>query len=51
MFQVTVLRLLLGAIALQLSGCGASPPAKDEATLKREAAEIDKKVKDGESGL
>jgi len=43
--------MLLVAVASHLCGCGASPPVKDEATLKQEAKEIDEKVKDGESGL
>jgi predicted small lipoprotein YifL len=53
-----VLRLLnisFGVVLLTLvtsfSGCGPKAPEKDKATLDQEAKELDKTVKDGESGL
>lgn len=45
--------LSLGAILLtlvaSLSGCGPGVPEKDEATLKKETVELDKKILDEES--
>jgi predicted small lipoprotein YifL len=43
--------VVLLTFATSFAGCGPKTPEKDEATLKKEAKELDKKVKDGESGL
>jgi hypothetical protein len=49
-FHFTLGWILL-VLVFPTMGCGPAVPVKDEATLKKEAMEIDKKVKDGESGL
>ena len=53
--MLRILNVSFGVILLTLvtcfSGCGPKAPEKDKATLDKEAKEIDKKVKDGESGL
>jgi hypothetical protein len=53
--MLRLLRVTFGVVLLSLvasfSGCGPKAPEKDQATLDQEAKELDKKVKDGESGL
>lgn len=43
--------VVLLSLVASLSGCGPKAPEKDQATLDQEAKELDKAVKDGESGL
>lgn len=43
--------VVLLSLVTSLSGCGPKAPEKDQATLDQEAKELDKTVKDGESGL
>lgn len=53
--MLRLLTLFCGIVLLtcisSISGCGPKTPEKDQATLDKEAKELDKKVKDGESGL
>lgn len=53
--MLRLLRLFFGVLLLSsvmcISGCGPKAPEKDQATLDQEAKELDKAVKDGESGL
>jgi hypothetical protein len=55
MLRLRLLNLFCGVVLLSLltslSGCGSKAPEKDQATLDQEAKELDKTVKDGESGL
>jgi hypothetical protein len=53
--MLRLLKVTFGVVLLTLvasfSGCGPKATEKDQATLDQEAKELDKKVKDGESGL